>query len=289
MEILHVADTHIGFDWPLRPRVARRRRGPDFLARFEEALAPALRGEVDIVVHGGDLLHRPRPPLAVVEAALDPLLRVAERGVPVFLVPGNHERSRLPYPLLARHENLHVFHHPHTFRIGNVAVSGFPFARRVDFARRIEDTGWRAHDAEIRLLCMHQAVAGARVGVQDFEFRHGPDVVQPHEIPAAFDAVLCGHIHRAQALAHNSPPVLYSGSVERTSFQERRETKGYMRVSVDVETAWRFVPLAARPMYVVEDLERLRALPPDAVVRVASERLRALAPPTMNVSVARAR
>ena len=40
VRVLLVADTHIGFDDPLRPRVQRRRRGPDFLANFERALAP---------------------------------------------------------------------------------------------------------------------------------------------------------------------------------------------------------------------------------------------------------
>ena len=31
-------------DLPQRPRVERRRRGPDFFANFERALAPALAG-----------------------------------------------------------------------------------------------------------------------------------------------------------------------------------------------------------------------------------------------------
>ena len=294
VRVLLLADTHIGYDWPLRPRVRRRRRGPDFLEQFRRALQPARDGRVDLVVHGGDLLHRPRLPATIVQAALAPLLEVAERGIPVFLVPGNHERSRIPFPLLAGHRNLHVFHRPHTFRVGDVAVSGFPFARRVDFAARIEATGWRDHDAPLRLLCVHQAFPGARVGVQDFMFRRGPDVVPQGAIPAGFDAVLSGHIHRAQAVAGFPAPVLYPGSVERTSFAEREETKGYLIVDVGAETTWRFVPLEARPMYILraDEVDRLRTLPPDAVVRVEgipTDRLRRLAPPTMNVSIARGR
>ena len=98
--ILLLGDTHVGFDTPLRPRIERRRRGPAFLANFERALAPARRGEVDLVVHGGDLLHRSQLPASLVQAALAPLLALADRGLPIFLVPGNHERSRIPYPLL---------------------------------------------------------------------------------------------------------------------------------------------------------------------------------------------
>ena len=45
LEFLFFADTHLGFDLPARPRIERRRRGPDFFANFERALAPALAGE----------------------------------------------------------------------------------------------------------------------------------------------------------------------------------------------------------------------------------------------------
>jgi exonuclease SbcD len=72
IHVLLLADTHLGFDLPLRPRVERRRRGPDFFANLERALEPALRGEADLVVHGGDLLFRSRVPDRLVEMAMGP-------------------------------------------------------------------------------------------------------------------------------------------------------------------------------------------------------------------------
>ena len=62
VRVLLVADTHLGFDLPFRPRIKRRRRGHDFFANFERALEPALEGKVDLVVHGGDVLYRSRVP-----------------------------------------------------------------------------------------------------------------------------------------------------------------------------------------------------------------------------------
>jgi len=53
IRILLIADTHLGFDLPFRPRIKRRRRGPDFFANFERALMPALKGEVHAVGPGG--------------------------------------------------------------------------------------------------------------------------------------------------------------------------------------------------------------------------------------------
>jgi hypothetical protein len=276
--LLLLADTHLGFDDPSRPRMARRRRGPDFFA--------------------------------------------------------NYERSRLAYALLARHPNLHVFDRPRTFAGSwpgfTVALSGFPFQRQVDapaFASLLESTGWRGCDAALKLLCLHQAVEGARVGAHDFTFRSGPDVIPARGLPHGFAAVLGGHVHRAQVLSADlagrplPAPVVYPGSIERTSHAERYEQKGFMMLTLAcgsnpggtlVDAS--FVPLPTRPMHLLEidargsrarELEsllreRLALVEPDAVVhlrvlgnvrdeaarvlRAAS--LRALAPPTMTVTLA---
>ncbi len=267
IRLLLVADTHVGLDLPVRPRIERRRRGFDFLANFERALQPALQGEVDLVVHGGDLLDRAQVPDSIVELAMTPLLRVAKQGIPVFLVPGNHERRRIPLRLWTVHPNVHIFHQPTSFvhLIGDVRVvlAGFPSPRSVrdQFLGLVARTGFQSIRADVRLLCLHAAVEGAQVGVQNYTFRHGPDVVRGHDIPIAFAAVLAGHIHRHQLLTHDlgghrfAAPVVYPGSVERTAFAEREEQKGYVTAQfspsdngngtlLDVQ----FAPLPARPM-----------------------------------------
>ncbi len=267
LRVLLIADTHLGFDLPLRPRSDRPRRGKDFFANLDRALEPAHRGEVDLVVHGGDLLYRSKVPPRLVAMALEPLLAVADRGLPVLLVPGNHERSSLPYPLLAAHRCLHLFDRPRTVRLAlggfDVAVAGFPCERdRVAevFSERI--TACAAPDGvDIRLLCLHQAVEGARVGPVGYTFRRGPDIVPGRLLPPGFAAVLAGHIHRHQVLDHDlrgrplACPVIYPGAIERTSSAECNEPKGYVLLDIEPDRSrggrmatWRFVELPAPPM-----------------------------------------
>ncbi len=328
LRVLFVSDTHLGFDQPTRPRIERRRRGDDFFACFERALEPARRGEADVVVHGGDLLFRSRVPASLVQRALQPLLRVAEAGVPVLLVPGNHERSVIPCPLLAMHENLHVFRSPSTAVVERngmrVAFAGFPYthAVREAFSGRLAATGHRGVDADARVLCVHHCVEGASCGPPPgFTFRDGEDVVRASDLPGDVAVVLCGHVHRHQVLRRDlrgrplPAPVVYAGSVERTSFAERDETKGFVIATVGPGgrggrlDACEFRPLPARPMRVHEvrsavaahDLEReiraaIAAAPPDVVLQLRvpeqlagaevlrAERLRSLAPPTVNVT-----
>ena len=209
-------------------------------------------------------------------------------------------------------------------------MAGFPFERddvRGRFPELLEATRWQERPAAVRLLCLHQTVEGARVGPVGYTFRRGADILRGRDIPAGFAAVLAGHIHRRQVLTADlagrplAAPVLYPGSIERTSVAERDEPKGYMTLEIAPGAdggelrRWTFHPLPARPMVDV-DLDaaglgrsqlaaRLRrllgGLDPDAVVRLrlrgeprgsARELLRAaavraLAPETMTVTIRR--
>ncbi|ACG72804.1 metallophosphoesterase [Anaeromyxobacter sp. K] len=233
MRLLFLSDTHLGFDLPARPRSARPRRGAEFFESFEAALAPARDGEVDAVLHAGDLLYRSRVPAWLSDAALAPLRSVADAGIPVLLLPGNHERGALPHPLLACHRNLHVFHRPRTLVLEaggvRVAFSGFPYAQEVRsrFGALLDAATTPAPEADVRVLCLHHCVEGATCGPADFTFRDGPDVIPRSALPSGYAAVLCGHVHRHQVLrAPDGAPVIYAGSTERTSSAEAAETKG---------------------------------------------------------------
>jgi DNA repair exonuclease SbcCD nuclease subunit len=325
VRILLLADSHLGFDLPVRPRVARRRRGHDFLANYLRALEPAVAGEVDLVVHAGDVFNRSKPAASVAFQALEPLRRIAERGVPVFIVPGNHERSRIPHVRFAQHSNVHVFDEPRTFVVDvrgrRVALAGFPFARdnvRAHFSDLVGRTGWsRGRDA-LRLLCIHHCVEGATVGPGNYTFTTAEDVVRLRDVPTPFAVVLSGHIHRHQAITADllgrpiAVPVLYPGSVERTTLAEIGERKGFMIVHVGDTVRWEFRELPARPMF-REDIhvdgttaasfaarvaEIIAAAPLDAVLSIrivgtatpshlsaVTARLRALTPATMNVDI----
>ena len=101
-------------------------------------------------------------------------------------------------------------------------------------------------------------------GPADFTFRGGDDVIPGCDVPAGVAAVLAGHIHRSQRLTHDlrgrplAAPVLYPGSIERTSFAEKDEEKGYLVVEVAAGAnggtlvGSRFCGLPARPLVRIE-------------------------------------
>ena len=334
IRLLFLADTHLGYDLPFRPRIQRRRRGPEFFANFKLALRPALQGRVDCVVHGGDLLYRSKVPPRLVAMEFEPLKQVADQGIPVYLVPGNHERSAIPHRHLAEHPRIHIFDRPRTYFFQKddftLALAGFPFVRhgiRSDFLNWIDRTGRRRVNAGVQVLCIHQSVDGATVGPSGYMFRNAPDVIQASDIPTRFNAVLSGHIHRFQVLVNDlegnalQTPIYYPGAIERTSFAEKNEKKGYLtlefeadRLKGDKLIRWKFHELPVRPMIQLNLYPRemgaaelkswlentIQGLPEDGIVRLKihgritqeattvlrAASLRAIAPSTMNIDTA---
>jgi hypothetical protein len=138
---------------------------------------------------------------------------VADRGIPVFVVPGNHERGLIPQLRFAQHPRIHLFDGPRTFtaevRGVRIAFAGVPSERhdvRAKFVDLVEQTDWRAADAHVRLLCMHQRVEGATVGPNDFTFTTASDVISAR--PAAWIPL------RALG-AHSSAPGADAGPARR--------------------------------------------------------------------------
>lgn len=236
IKVLLLADTHLGFN----------RGDENFFSAYECALQPAFRGEIDLVIHGGDVFFRSQVKPGLVMRAFQPLKRIADAGVPVLVVPGNHERSAIPYPLLALHPGVHLFDRPRTISLSihgaDVAVAGFPCERnqvRSRFRDLVRRTGWSSVPSALRLLCFHQSVEGATVGPAEYVFRSSADVIPGATIPRGFAAVLAGHIHRHQVLAADlagrplAAPVFYPGSTRRTSGAESGETKGYVTLELE--------------------------------------------------------
>ena len=129
-----------------------------------------------------------------------------------------------------------------------------------------EDMGERADGTEHPLspdmptvLAGHVTVQGAELAgsertsiiANDPKFTVGQLAVSP------IDYVALGHIHRAQNRNPDGhPPVVYSGSIERVTFKERDEDKGFYRVDVDPDAEPRmevtFVETDARPFVALQ-------------------------------------
>ena len=178
---------------------------------------------------------------------------VEETEIPIIVVPGNHERSILPYSLLTQHKDIHIFTQPDNYifeipsnnkrekKIVKISISAFPNIRENlrekfnDIIHKeiipIEKLNSPKSDCDIKLLCMHQAIENSKV--YNYTFKYGYDVVKLKDLENLdYNCILSGHIHKYQvynvkANDKSSTPIIYSGSTQRTSFQEMQEEKGF--------------------------------------------------------------
>jgi len=91
LKFIHVADTHLGLNWPA---IGRREhiQIPVYGKAFATVVDAAIEEQVDFVVHAGDLVHRPRPPTAAWNRLLQELPRLKEAGIPFIITVGSHDK-----------------------------------------------------------------------------------------------------------------------------------------------------------------------------------------------------
>lgn len=293
IKIIFLADTHLGFDYPIRPKKDRRRRGPDFFNNFNIVLQYAVEKKVDLVIHGGDLFFRTKIPKPIIDLVYFKLLEFAEHNIPTIIVPGNHESSRLPDSLLLQHPTICVFKEPQFFSFNinglKLNIAGFPCVRKNvknEFVEILNHLELETTNSAVNLLCMHQSIEGATVGPSDYTFRYGDDVIPLKDIPEKYQLILSGHIHRQQILytSKKNIPIIYPGSIERTAFAEKDEVKGFYEIRIRDKNniEYDFISLPTRPMIdlifkdviysskdIIKEMNfKVSSLPKDSIVRI---------------------
>ncbi|MBV1799814.1 exonuclease SbcCD subunit D [Siccirubricoccus sp. G192] len=273
MRLLHTADWHLG----------RALCGASFL----EDQAHLLRGQFldilretrpDALLIAGDVFDRAVPPTEAVEL-LDEILRrcILDLGVPVVLIPGNHDATeRLSFGAsLLRGAGLHIadsalgqairFEDAH----GEVWVLPSGYASPLLLARLFAGEAIADHDAGFGFLCRHlreQCPAGARMVMVAHAFVAGGEECESERLLAVggakavaasrfegFHYVALGHLHRPQGLAGGR--IRYAGSPLAYSFSEAGQAKSVTLVEIDAAGAVRTeaIPLTPR-----RELRRLR-------------------------------
>jgi exonuclease SbcD len=105
------------------------------------------------------------------------------------------------------------------------------------------------------ILMMHYMIEGTDIGHTEYEIN---DIVLPRTaVPiGGFSYVACGHVHKHQRIGHPSQRgiAFYSGSTERTSFNEHDEDKGFILLDTSGSDGFEieFQKVPTRPMKLLE-------------------------------------
>ncbi|OYR40483.1 DNA double-strand break repair protein Mre11 [Halorubrum sp. Eb13] len=221
--VIHTGDTHIGYAQYHSP--VRRQ---DFLDAFEAVIDDAIDGDVDAVIHAGDLFHDRRPELVDLMGTISVLRRLDDAGIPLLAVVGNHESTRGGQWLdLFERLGLATRLGDEPTVVGDTAFYGLdhvPVSRRDDL-----DYAFADHDADYAALVAHGLF-------EPFGYADWDTEAVLAESDVAFDAMLLGDNHTPDVAEVSDTWVTYPGSTERASASEK-EGRGYNLVTFDADAA----------------------------------------------------
>lgn len=315
MRILHFGDIHFGMEnyGRLDPKTGLHSRFGDFCKSFDAVIDYAIgrkdrytepinkSGPVDLVIFAGDAFKTRDPSPTYVKAFAQGIRRIADAGIPVVMIVGNHDLPNAAgkantldiFPTLAV-PNVYLSREPEYLRIdtkvGPLQVVTLPwmfksqlFTRDDIVGKTGEEINALFHDKIVKLFRLqlakvdpqHRAVAVVHATVEGATFGSersvllGSDIVIPLNLLSnpKLSYVAIGHIHKAQSvLGHDT--IRYSGSLERIDFGEEKEEKGFLLVTIkNTKTSVQFIPVPVRPFITITvDVNDLEVDPTTVVV-----------------------
>lgn len=252
MKILHFSDTHLGFQAFDRVTDSGiNAREQDVYNAFERVVDRILAIGPDLVVHSGDLFHRPSPSNRALTFALEQLRRLARVKIPVVVIAGNHETPKTVYnsPILRALRSIDGVHpmfgeNWETVQFGNVVIHGVPHINdnRILFS---ELERMAPVPGKFNLLLLHTSL-GRRYMMEEYGEQVFPEAFEAKL--AGFQYIALGHWHDCQCIdLHEN--AWYCGSTERFSDTEIGTEKGFLLLDITPDNRFtvRFEAIETRP------------------------------------------
>lgn len=261
MNILHLADTHLGYSaYRKATDDGVNQREIDVYNAFRQVVNYAIQTKPDLVIHAGDLFDSVRPTNRAITVAIQELLRLSKEGIPFVVISGNHETPKLKetgnifsifehienvYPVyMNRYEKLEFKANGETLTLHAIPHCQTPKEFGVNLQKIAVNK-----KSDYNVLLAHGAVEG----IKEFKMNEFNELFIPmNRLKDEFDYIALGHYHTYTELQRNA---LYAGSTEHLSFTEAPDQKGCVAVILGSRLKQKLIPITIRPMIDLSPLD----------------------------------
>lgn len=240
MKFMHLSDLHIG------KRLNDLSLIEDQAYALDRAAELAARERVDAVLIAGDVYQKASPQAEAMTLFDSFLTRLAEMGMRVFIISGNHDSDRRISYFSKFLKKTGVFVSEafegtlQTVTVsdeyGPIYIHLLPFLRPTSVKRFFPDSEIHTYEDAVRavishsnvdqtkrnILICHQLVTGAETCDSEEEAVGGLDNISPSAFEG-FDYVALGHIHKPQRAGRDN--MRYAGSLLKYSLSEKDHKK----------------------------------------------------------------
>lgn len=274
MTFFHLADLHIGKAVNRFPMLEDQRH------IFGQILAAAKAEGPDAILIAGDVYDKPSPGRAALTLYDDFLTSLAETGIPVLIISGNHDAPE-QLALAGRIIESRGIHVAGAFdgevrRVtltdewGEVDFHLLPYVRPADVRPHFPDAAIDSYHSAVgavlaacpptpgrrNVLVAHQFVTAAGLDPERSESETEP-VGGVGNVDAAlfngYDYVALGHLHGPQKMGRDA--VRYAGSPLKYSFSEANQKKAITVAELDNEGK---LTLRRLPLTPLHDMRKIR-------------------------------
>lgn len=292
MKFIHTADIHFGMEnyGRVDAKTGIHSRLLDFEKSLNTCIDHAIKIDVDFFLFAGDAYKTANPSPTQQKLLFRCFMRLYKANIPVVVVVGNHDNPlsfgkahSLDIFKLLPVEGFHVFSKPEILKLetksGPVQFVGVPWPNRHNISMKkyfyartaleltqhisdslaqiITDLANKLDPTLPAVLTGHLTVASGIFSGSEKRAIYGHDpVLMPSQLAIKpFDYVGLGHLHRFQNLNKDGEtPVIYSGSIDRIDFGERKEDKGFCVVTIHSKekTEYEFIKIPTRPFIQIE-------------------------------------
>lgn len=235
MRLIHVSDTHLGFQaFDVVNDEGVNAREQDVYDAFAYVIDRALELRPDAVIHSGDFFHRPSPSNRALTHGLEQLRRLCDAGIPFYVIAGNHETPKTVYtsPILRALRSLPCVYpifgdRWEHFELDGVVIHGLP---HINDTQKLNEELARLQPVQGRfnLLMLHTSL-GKRYLMEEYG-----EQIFPPDFEAKlqdFQYIALGHWHNVQRVELH-PKAWYCGSTERFSDTEAGTEKGFSLLDI---------------------------------------------------------
>jgi DNA repair protein SbcD/Mre11 len=292
IQFVHTADIHFGMEnyGRIDPKTGIHTRLLDFKRALDTCIDHAIEQKVDFFLFAGDAYKTHHPSQTQQKLLMHCFFRLYKAGIPIVSIVGNHDHPLSfgkanaldifgDLPL----DNFYVVTKPRTILLetkrGPVQIVGIPWPTRTNITINdkhlmsttshiteyisrtvsdiIADMAQKLDPTIPAILASHLTVSSGMFSGSEKRAIYGSDpILLPSQLAIPpFDYVALGHLHRYQNLnPHGYPAIVYSGSIERIDFGERKEEKGFCVVTIQQkgDTSHVFIPVPTRPFIQIE-------------------------------------
>lgn len=223
-KFIHVSDTHLGCEVPVRYRDIRKR---DFISAFKQVVDFAINKKVDFIIHSGDFLDDYfRISSSILGEIIDTLIKLKENNIPLIVIKGNHDNKghRQNFFDILKRLNLIIepsFKKP--IEIGEYKIYGIS-----------EPENYSGETLnKIYKTILPKLDYGGEDGYKIFLFHGVPDIFysNPQEprivpishLPKGIDYYAFGHFHLPKKYIEGETIYAVPGSTERTEITDAEE------------------------------------------------------------------